>query len=341
MAKIFGEGSGSAEEPIGDIPESGSGFHRHDRPARSASETDPVSKDYNDLTSAGVEHAREVAKEEILETIAKAPLRALMFIGGKSDQPRSGQTGEVWGEALSEVVEGREDLVVLTKKQIDEMRGESKEKGGKVINSIQEIIRANPDKKVVVDYPLFIKQFGYGFEDRWTEKDKKTDKIKKTEYFSEILKKYNNDHAACIADWLKNDGKLALDDGRVLQGPRPEDVAKEYIEGLSRLYQFTKDMVPDRPVLVQGIGHQWDLDAVVTFLATGSVTYENWVRAMGLPEAEPKEQVIGEGESVGNVMINPTTGESTVNYRGRQIYFHPSRAPLNGTLKGKYPNQHF
>jgi len=341
MAKIFGEGSGLTEEPINDIPEGGSGFHRHDRPARSASEADPVSTDYNDLTSAGVEHAREVAKGEILETIEKAPSRALMFIGGKSDQSRSGQTGEVWGEALSEVANGREDLVVLTKKHIDEMRSEGKEKGGKVISSVQEIIRANPDKKVVVDYPLFIKQFGYGFEDRWTKKDETTGKAKKTEYFSEILKKYNNDHAACIADWLKNDGKLALDDGRVLQGPRPEDVAKEYVEGLSRLYQFAKDMVPDRPVLVQGIGHQWDLDAVVTFLATGSVNYDNWVLTMGRPEADPKEQVIGEGESVGNVMINPVTGESTVDYRDRQIYFHPSKAPLNGTLKGKHPNQHF
>lgn len=305
------------------IPESGSGFHRHDIPARNASEADPVSKKYGDLTEGGVEHAKEVAREDLLRAIENAPERVLLFIGGKSDQVRTGQTAEIWGEALKEIAQTRSDLLVLTKADIDQLREDVKEEGGKALESIRSIIDANFDKKIVIDFPLFIKQLGYGFEDRWTKNNPDSGKIEKTEYFSEILKKHNNNHAECISDWLQNDGKLTLVDGRVIQGPRPEDVARQYVEGLSRLYRFAKSQTPDRPIMVHGAGHQWDLDAVVTFLARGRVTYDDWQAVMGRSQGTPGEQVIGEGESVGNIMIDPASGKTEVEYRERHFAFTP------------------
>jgi hypothetical protein len=307
------------------ITEPGSGFHRHDIPARNASESDPVSEEYTDLTEGGVEHAKEVAREDLLQTVEDAPERALLFIGGKSDQARSGQTAEVWGEALKEIAQTRSDLLVLTKRDIDQLRTDAKKESGKTLESIRSIIEANPGKKIVIDFPLFIKQLGYGFEDRWTKKNAQNGKVEKTEYFSEILKKHNNNHAECIADWLQNDGRLTLEEGRTIQGPHPEDVARQYVEGLERLYRFAKTQAPDRPVMVHGVGHQWDLDAVATFLARGRVTYEDWQAIMGRPDGTPEEQVIGEGEEVGNIMIDPTGGKTEVEYRGQHFAFTPEQ----------------
>ncbi len=309
---------------LGGITQEGSGFHRHDTPARNATESDSISQDYNDLTEGGVEHAIEVARTDILETINNAPDGAVLFIGGRSDQIRTGQTGEIWGEALSELPdESKENLLVITKKEIDNMHELSKENhdGSKVIDEINHLISENPDKKIIIDYPLFIKQLGYGYEDRWTQKNQEG-KIEKTPYFSEILKKHHNNHAEAIHDWLQNDGTLELEDGRLLQGPRPETVAKQYLYGLERLYHFAKDKIPtSRPVLVHAIGHQWDLDAVATYLAKGKVNYEAWEEVMGRPDADKEEQVINEGEAVQNIIIDPQSGSMSVEYRGNKFNY--------------------
>lgn len=306
------------------ITEAGSGFHRHDTPTRNASEADPVSADYDELTEGGVAHARLVAREDILHTLERAPDGAVLFIGGKSDQARTGQTGEVWGQELAAVATERNDLVVLTKNHIEEMRAAALATRGKAVHAVRQIIAENPGKKIVIDYPLFIGELG--FEDRWTRKNPENGKLEKTEYFVELLKKHDNDHARCIADWLQNEGLLTLDDGRMVQGPRPEDVAKQYLQGLEKLYQFTKKQVPDRPVLVHAVGHQWDLDAVATYLAKGRVTYEGWQEVMGRPDGSPKEQVIGEGEGVGDVLFDPTTGKTAVTYRGKEFRFLPQES---------------
>ena len=303
--------------------EGGSGFHRHDKPARNASESDPVSKDYSDMTKGGVEHAKKVAREEILSAIESAPKEALVFLGAKTDQKRTGQTAEIWGEALKEVLVERDDIVVITKADIDEQR-KGMESEGKILDKIKEQIASWPGKKIVIAYPLFIKQMGYGYENRWTQKNPETGKVDKTEYFAQILKKHNNDHAESIHDWLANDGTLTLPDGRTIQGPRPEDIARQYLEGLKRLYNFTKKQIPDRPVLVHGVGHQWDLDAVATFLAKGKVTYEDWFEVMGKPDAKPSGQVIGEGEGVNDIVIDPKTGMTQVVYRGKKFSYSPT-----------------
>jgi len=319
---------------MGGIDESGSALYRHDTPARNASESDPVSEKYSDLTEDGVEHAQEVARIDILKTIEGAQEGSVLFIGGKSDQLRAGQTAEIWGEALGEIAKERQDIIVLTKEQIDQKRNQIKDEhsGGKILNEINKIIAENPDKKIVVDYPLQISQFSYGYEDRWTRKVEDPNnpgrtKTAKTEYFSEILKKHHNNHAESIHDWLQNDGVLTTTDGRTIQGPRPEDVAKQYLQGLERLQQFVKKQIPDRTILVHGVGHQWDLDAVATYLARGKVSYDDWYEVMGRPDADKEEQVIGEGEGVQDIAIDSQTGKMSVEYRGNKFVFNNENMP--------------
>lgn len=284
---------------------------------------DPMnqSKEYPSLTKYGVEQAREAANSDLIEIINRSPEGTILFIGGKSDQDRTGHTGEVYGDELNNLTKEKKDLLVLTKEEIDGIivKNKTEKKGGRAINVILDFIKNNIDKKIVVVYPLYIKQLGYAYKDRWTTTDPETGKVVKTRYFSEILKKYNQDHARCIRDWMETNGVLTLDNGETIQGPKPEDIAKEYLHGLKRLNDFAKRQFPSRPIVVHGVGHQWDLDAVVTYLAQGKVSYEDFVKTMGRPEAEPKAQVIGESEVISNITIDPNTAKTTVKYRGQEF----------------------
>src|SRR3989344_2126822 len=203
---------------------------RHAKPLRNASEADPASPDFPELTQKGVEQAEETAQTDLLEILDRAPEGTVMFIGAKTDQERTGQTAEIYGNKLKEIAHDRKDLIVFTKSDVDQIvQAQGTTKG---IASITDLIHKNPDKKIVVDYPLYIKQLGYEYQNRWTQNGKKT------EYFDEILKKHNGSHAKGVHDWIKKDGVLTTDDGRIIEGPKPEDVAKQYLEGIKRVHDF-------------------------------------------------------------------------------------------------------
>jgi len=311
---------------------------RHTTPERNKTESDPQSKQYPDLTEGGVEKAKERAKNEILELIKKAPEGAVIFIGGVSDQARTAQTAEIYGDALEEVIydqTSNDEIEVVTKKNIDELTKASNKKRAAevakqdserslaqidsdvaktpnfedVLQQITDYLKSeNPEKKIVITFPAQLKGFSYGFHDRWT-----TNGGKKTEYFSEVLKKHNNDHTPAGLDWLENQGTLTTKDGREIQGPNPTQVAKDYLESLRRLREFAGKHT-DRPIVIGGVGHQWDLDAVVTYLASGGkdVTIENFRKLVG----DQDKPLIGEAE-----MFDFSIGENqtTVDYRGKQL----------------------
>jgi hypothetical protein len=312
-------------------------FSRHANSLRHGGEP---SKEFPSITELGVDQAREAARTDLLERIDNAPAGTVLFIGGKSDQERTGHTGEVYGEELKSISEGRDDLLVITKAEIDAIVANIKASGEResTIATVLNIANANPDKKVVIDYPLYIKQLGYAYNDRWTVKNEETGKVDKSPYFAEILKKHNNDHADSIHDWLQNDGVLTTADGRTIQGPKPEDIAKQYLQGLTRLYTATKKSFPDRPVLVHAVGHQWDLDAVATYLAKGRVTYEDWQEVMGRQEADKEDQVIGESEIVTDITIDPKNGTSSVKYRGKEFTYKIDQTEEESVLEADGTN---
>jgi len=295
---------------------------RHARPAREAKEGDPVSREYPDLTEYGVEQARERARIEIFDLVKNAPEKAIVFIGGTSDQPRTKQTGEIYGDALSALREDleHENIAVITKSDIDRMVTESigeeavksvtKEKAFmpgqiiKVVKKLQEMVASSPGK-VIIDYPLMLKELAYKFKNRWTDQ-----KGNKTEYFSEVLKKHGQNHYTAGEDWIENQGHLEVA-GRILQGPNPQEVAEDYLHGLKRLRAFVEKNAPGRPVIVGEVGHQWDLDALVTYLANdGKVDFE------GYKKVSQGEGIMKEAEMT-EVVIEPE--KSVVRYRGRDF----------------------
>ncbi len=288
-------------------------FSRHTTSARQLKVGESLSSEYPSLTEGGVEKAREKARTELLDIIEKSPAGTILFIGGKSDQTRTGDTGEIYGVELKKISETKNDLFVLTKSDIDKMRQEIKENDseGKIIDKIKTVISEQSNKKVVkvvVDYPLWIKELSYAYDNRWTDS-----KGKKTDYFDEVVKKYNGDHAPAAADWIENQGRLELSDGRVLQGPEPEKVAKEYLHGLARLQAFAEKVVPNRTVKVLGAGHQWDLDAVMCFLAEGKVNKDTFDRVCG-------GKVINDSELISEIGVTPE-GKTSVKYRGQEFNY--------------------
>lgn len=296
---------------------------RHAKPERNKTLEDPASQVYPDLTERGVAQAREKAKGQIFGLVKDAAEGAVILIGATSDQPRTKQTAEIYGDELAVIQRETKDenLVVITKSDIEAMIPEEVRKSftdpdkkdksfmpgqiARVVKNIEQIIQANPGKKIIIDYPLTVKQLAYKYNNRWTDKAGN-----KTEYFSAILKKHNNNHEAAGKDWIANQGRLELSDGKVLQGPIPEQVGKDYFEGVNRLHDFARQYIGDRPLVVGEVGHQWDLDALVTSLANkGKVDREAFERVTG-------GDIAGETEMTEFVV---TDKETKVKYRGKEF----------------------
>ncbi len=271
---------------------------RHANSTRHSSLDNPISEDYPNLTTRGVEQAKETAQNQILPTIERAESGTVYCILAKSDQARTGETGEVYGAELEMIARERDDIVVLTRKKKLSIY---QDKGGvrRTIQAVREIVQA-PNKKYVVTFPLQVRELSYAYNDRWTTRDGK-----KTEYFAELVDKYNGSHAEAVHDWIKNQGKLKLH-GRTIEGPLPKDVAQQYLVGMTRTYQFARRILPDSPLIVHGVGHQWDLDSVVASFRNEAVDYESFLETTG-------GVVIGESESM-SIELGPTR---KVSYRGK------------------------
>lgn len=205
------------------------------------------SEKYEGISESGVDLARERAAE-ILAMLKSMEDGSVMFIGGSSEAVRTKSTARVYGdEAKKLVAESKtEDVVVVTEKDLD---GQPK-----AIDKIIEIVRNSGDKKVLIDYPLFIKEFAMS---KWLN-----EKGDLSDYAKELLKRNNNDEVACVADWFENKGRIGD-----LQGPDPIEVAEDHLRGIARLRKFAEGQVKDRNISVGMVGHSWNLDALATYLA--------------------------------------------------------------------------
>jgi hypothetical protein len=282
---------------IAELPDSIS-FSRHANPARYSGPDNPLSKKYPSITEKGVKQAHMTVREELIPALETTQLDTVLFILAKSDQTRTGHTADAYGDEFDRIAQSRDDLLVLTKTKLSVQRGNT-------IRTIKEIIKGNPDKKIIVVYPLCIKQLCYTFEDRWSSDGNKAN------YFEELLKKYGGDYGASLHDWIETQGKLVTEGGTTIKGPLPEKVAREYLEGIMRVYLFVKKQFQNRPIKVHGVGHQLDLDAVVTFLAAGKVDTVSFIKVTG-------GTAINESELITDITFS-SNGTITVKYRGKEF----------------------
>ncbi len=224
-------------------------------------EVDPESS-YQGISGKGLELAKERASE-ILESFKNEPKGAVMFLAGASELPRTKNTAEIYGEEISKIISEKnyDDMAVITKRDI------SKHEGGytEIATEVKKEIEAQPDKKFIIDIPLFVKELGTS--NRWGD-----GRGGYSKYVMSLLTKYNNDEEECIKDWILNEGKL---DGEV--GPNPTKLAEEQLAGFKRLEDFAKKFLGDRPLVIGSVGHSWNLDALAVYLANnGKVDLEGY-----------------------------------------------------------------
>lgn len=271
---------------------------RHANSARHSEPGNPLSTAYPSLTEMGVNQARATARQEIFSTIAQSEPGTVYCILACSDQERTRDTARVYGAELQRIASGRDDLLVLTEEQI----GTSYREQGSVMATLERIREMHkPDQKMVISFPLRLKELSYAYQNRWTKSGKKT------EYFETLLDSFSGSHAEAAKHWIWQNGWLAAE-GRWLQGPKPADVAQQYLNGMIRVQKFTQQAFPDNNVIVHGVGHQWDLDALVTSFSDKEVTLESFNRATG-------GTVIGESE----FMKIELGQENSVQYREKKI----------------------
>ncbi|MFH1713018.1 MAG: hypothetical protein ABH896_02415 [Candidatus Jacksonbacteria bacterium] len=237
---------------------------------------DKESGEYLGVTEDGVELAREKAME-ILEILEKSQTGTVMFIGGASEASRTKATARLIGDEIKRIVkeESREDIEVLAAGEIVKIGMPIK----KVIKEVEKMIQTNPQKKFLIDFPLFLKNFGA--RDLWKDMNGKG-----LPYREELLAKVGDDHTAFVREWIANAGVFYDEkgnpvkdvNGRPIKGPNPTQIAKRHLEGIKRLTEFARRFIgQQRPLIIGFVGHSWNLDALLVYLANeGKVNLEGY-----------------------------------------------------------------
>lgn len=205
--------------------------------------------------------------KEIFEMIEKADDGAIIFIGGCSEIPRTKSTALVYGQEIKKLAEEKRDseIKVFITEDVKQIRGYTNK-----INYLVEQINENPNSKIVLGFPLALREI--------SPKNKFLDENGQlTEFSKKLLSRNNNNEEKAMIEWLQNQGKLEN-----LQGPNPREVAEEQLRAIKRLEDFVKKYMLDRPTIIGSVVHSWSLDALAIYLAnSGEVNLKNFEKMKG------------------------------------------------------------
>lgn len=249
---------------------------------------DLKSSEFPGISEKGVELAKERA-EEILANLEKQEDGTVMLISGVSEIPRTKSTAMVYGLEIKNIIELQkiDDVLVFLSEDLENIDGYTNK-----VNFLVEQIKANPNKKIVLDIPLFIKEFS--FKNRWADEEGNL-----SEYTKELLKRNGDDDEEAMKDWFDNQGKIDS-----LVGPNPKEVAEQQLAGIERLREFAKKYIPDKQLVIGTVGHSWNLDAVAVYLANnGEINKESFEKM--------KAKMIGE---TGVIKISEQDGKQVLEY---------------------------
>lgn len=249
-------------------------FTRHTKRAdgisgRGLQSGEEVSEGYPSITKEGEEKAREVARKEYKEMIEKLSSNGIIFLGGSSEEGRTKDTAEIIGLELKDMYEKDESVVILDRKDIEPL-GKKVQKDEKSYEEIfKDIADSNSGKKIVIVYPLFLKELSL----RPDFRDKKTGEH--TEFSREILKDIGQDQKAAARRWIESNGEVVNEKGKTIKIKNLEEIVKSQLESFKRLKKFAKRFSGEREVSVGIVGHGWKLDALAIYLANrGKITPE-------------------------------------------------------------------
>jgi hypothetical protein len=260
-------------------------------------ESEVENHEYPGISPEGIEKGLEKS-EEIKKMIDKLPPKSIFWFGGATEAIRTKSTIRLYGEGLKDLYKDNPNVVIITKKEIDQIIKEGQD--GKISNKITNIINSeeNQNKKIIIDYPLFLKQFSFG--KRW----KIFMNLEKSSYFRYLAEKYGSDEEKMFKEWIETKGKI-----NDIQGPDPERIAEEYMFGMKRLNKFAKKIISNRPINIGAVTHRWDLDAAILKLIKGEVTTQVFEEISGGELTDPNE---------GTLITLYPNGDKKILFRGKE-----------------------
>ncbi len=228
--------------------------------------------------------ARERA-HDLVALAEHAPEGSVIFIGGASDQIRTKSTAEVYGEEMKKIVaEENLDMLVLNQDNItDSQKGYSK-----IVQDIVKKINVEPTRKIIIDFPMFLKEFSIGGGKFLNADGSMND-------FTKKLLEVGGTEKGALKKWIENGGMF---DG--IEGPEPKKIAEEQLRGIKRLSEFAqKNIGQERPIIIGFVGHSWVLDVLAIYLANnGEINMEGFEKIGGkmIKETEVIELMVENGK---------------------------------------------
>lgn len=240
---------------------------------------------YKGISEKGELLAKERAND-LVALVERAPEGAVVFIGGATDQIRTKSTAEVYGDEMKKIVaEENKDIIIFNRNDI----ADSKKGYSQIVEELVEKINADPAKKVIIDFPMFLKEFSIGG-------GKFLDASGNSNDFTNKLLELGGSEEGGSKKWIEGGG---IADG--IEGPKPKEIAEEQLRGIDRLSEFVqKNLGQTRPVIIGFVGHSWPLDALAIYLANnGEVTMEGFEKIGGamIKETEIAELVLDNGKT--------------------------------------------
>lgn len=249
---------------------------------------DLESSEFSGISEKGVELAKKRA-EKILANLKEQENGTVMLISGVSEMPRTKSTAATYGQEIKNIIEVQKinNILIFLPEDLGTINGYKNK-----INFLVEQINANPNKKIVLDFPMFVKEFS--FKNRWADKEGNL-----SEYTKELLNRNGDDDEEALKDWFDNQGKI-----NSLVGPNPKEVAEQQLAGIERLREFAKKYIPDKQLVIGAVGHSWNLDALAVYLANnGEINKESFEKM--------KAKMIGETEMI---KISGHNGKQVLEY---------------------------
>ena len=203
------------------------------------------------LSEQGVDMARERAKT-IVELIKNSEKGSVVFYGGVTNAPRTRSTMEFYTDETEKILnENNEDVSFIKKEDI-------KEKADQLgyLETAKKIalkINKSPDQKVVIELPLFLKEFS--MERYLCEEDGKTVKPE----WQKLLDKHGNNYTEMIKEWFN--------DSEITKSINPEEMAKGCMDGMQRIADFSKRFFPNRPIKIGLVGHSFLIDVLLAYIS--------------------------------------------------------------------------
>ena len=310
-------------EQQGSVDETTFLLNRHtlkNKPGTPEAVSEQTGTEFKGITKEGAELVREKVRTDLLGIIEKSASGSVVILGGASDLYRTKSSSRVATEELQRLLAERSnEFLILDETAINNLVQDRSTES--TLHVLQKKVSENPDKKVIISYPLYLQEITLLTKNAGRMADVKNWKIgdPDNEVSTEATKEYTRlaggtpDNINSVINWVKSNGHLEVD-GKVLEQPNPTETAQRYTRAFLRLQKVAKQLFPNRSLTIQITGHSWDIDVFIAYL-----THHGKIDVEGLKEIaagnQGKDTVI---EAFEAPVIKVGSEGAMLSYRGKE-----------------------